>query len=121
MFRDIKPLLNNINNIHYQEQALWSTKLKLAGRVDCIGEYEGELSVIDFKTSKRAKSLEDIQDYFWQTCAYALMYEEHVGVPIHSLVIIMAVEDGSPLVFKQRTRDHINGLIKAIQYYNGKK
>jgi genome maintenance exonuclease 1 len=121
MFRDIKPLLNNINNIHYQEQALWSTKLKLAGRVDCIGEYEGELSVIDFKTSKRAKSLEDIQDYFWQTCAYALMYEEHVGVSIHSLVIIMAVEDGPPLVFKQRTRDHINGLIKAIQYYNGKR
>jgi genome maintenance exonuclease 1 len=120
MFRDIKPVLNRINNIHYQEQALWSNKLKLAGRVDCIAEFDGELSVIDFKTSKRVKAIEDIQDYFWQTTAYALMYEELVGVPIHNLVIIMAVQDNPPIIFKQKTKDHINGLIDAIRYYNRK-
>lgn len=119
-FIQIKHILDKINNIHYQEQALWSTRLKLAGRVDCIAEFEGELSVIDFKTSKRFKAIEDIQDYFWQTAAYALMYEELVGVPIHNLVIIMAVDDGPPIIYKQKTKDHIHGLIDAIRYYNRK-
>jgi len=117
MFLSIKPHLNKINNIHYQEQALWSKQLGMAGRVDCIGEYEGELSVIDFKTSARIKSIEDIEDYFWQTSAYALMYEEMVGIPIDNLVIIMAVEGDNPLIFKQKTQDHIDGLVKAVDYY----
>jgi genome maintenance exonuclease 1 len=121
MFVSLKPLLNNINNIHYQECALWSKQLGMAGRVDCIGEYEGVLSVIDFKTSSRVKSLAHIEDYFWQTSAYALMYEEMIGTPIDDLVIIMAVEDGTPLVFKQKTQDHIPGLVKAIKFYNEQK
>jgi genome maintenance exonuclease 1 len=89
----------------------------MAGRVDCIAEFDGVLSVIDFKTSKKIKSHEDIEDYFWQTSAYALMYEELIGEPIHDLVIIMAVEDSSPIVFKQKTEDHITGLVNAISYY----
>jgi ATP-dependent exoDNAse (exonuclease V) beta subunit len=117
MFTSIKPHLNKINNIHYQEVALWSKQLGMAGRVDCIAEYEGELSVIDFKTSKRIKTEEDIQDYFWQTTAYSLMYEELVGKPINNLVVIMAVENESPLIFKQKTRNHIEGLAAAIDYY----
>lgn len=118
MFISIKPFLNKINNIHYQEVGLWSTQLGLAGRVDCIGEYEGKLSVIDFKTSKKAKNRESILDYFWQTTAYALMYEELIGQPIDELVIIMAVQDSTPLIFKEKTQDHIEGLVKAIDYYH---
>jgi genome maintenance exonuclease 1 len=117
MFRTLKPLLNRINNIHYQECALWSKQLEMAGRVDCIAEFDGELSVIDFKTSKKIKSSADIEDYYWQTAAYALMYEEMIGIPINNLVIIMAVEDEQPLIFKQQTQDHILGLVKAIQFY----
>lgn len=119
MFLSIKPELNRINNIHYQEQALWSTQLGVAGRVDCIGEFDEELSVIDFKTSARVKTREDILDYFWQTTAYALMYEELVGIPINKLVIIMAVENSEPLIFIERTEDHIEGLVEAIQFYKG--
>ena len=121
MFHSIKPYLNKINNIHYQECALWSKTLGMAGRVDCIGEYEGVLSVIDFKTSKKVKSHEEIEDYFWQTTAYALMYEEMIGKPIDELVIIMAVEDNKPIIFKQKTVDHIDGLAKAITYYERNK
>ena len=117
MFYAIKPHLNKISNIHYQEQALWSEHLGIAGRVDCIADYNGVLSVIDFKTSKRVKTLEQIEDYFWQTCAYALMYEERVGAPIDNLVIIMAVEGAEPLIFTQKTEDHISGLVKAIKFY----
>jgi len=117
MFYSLKPFLNNINNIHYQEQALWSKQLGLAGRVDCIGEYNGELSVIDFKTSKKIKTKVQIEDYFWQTAAYALMYEEMIGLPINNLVVIMAVENEQPLVFEEKTENHIDGLVKAIQFY----
>ena len=111
MFISIKPYLNKINNIHYQEVGLWSSQLGLAGRVDCIGEYEGQLSVIDFKTSKKAKDRESILDYFWQCTAYALMYEELVGQPIDDLVIIMAVDNEQPMIFKEKTQDHIEGLV----------
>jgi len=117
-FLSIKPYLNKINNIHYQEAALWSKQLGMAGRVDCIAEYEGELSVIDFKTSSKIKAREDILDYFWQTTAYSLMYEELIGRPINNLVIIMAVKDSEPLIFKEKTSDHIDGLAEAIHYYH---
>ena len=121
MFLSIKPLLNRINNIHYQECALWSKQLGMAGRVDCIAEFDGVLSVIDFKTSKKVKTEAHIEDYFWQTTAYALMYEEMIGTPINDIVIIMAVEDDQPLVFKQKTQDHIHGLVKAINFYKEQK
>jgi ATP-dependent exoDNAse (exonuclease V) beta subunit len=117
MFRSLKPLLNRINNIHYQEVALWSEQLGLAGRVDCIGEFDGVLSVIDFKTSKKIKTVEQVEDYWWQTTAYALFYEEIVGIPINDLVIIMAVENDKPIVMQQKTSDHIEGLVRAIEYF----
>ena len=116
-FLSIKPYLNKINNIHYQECALWSKQLGMAGRVECIAEYEGELAVIDFKTASRAKSRDSIMDYFWQTTAYSLMYEEMIGRPINRLVIIMAVKDSEPLIFKEKTEDHIDGLVEAINFY----
>jgi genome maintenance exonuclease 1 len=119
MFISLKPTLNRINNIHYQEQALWSTQLGMAGRVDCIGEFDGELCSIDFKTSARIKTRENILDYFWQTTAYALMYEELIGIPINKLVVIMAVENSTPLIFIEKTEDHIDGLVEAIQFYKG--
>jgi genome maintenance exonuclease 1 len=117
MFIDLVPLLDRIDNIHYQEQALWSVQLGLAGRVDCIAEFDGVLSVIDFKTSKRIKHRNDILDYFWQEAAYSLMYEELVGQPINNLVTIMAIEGEPPALFIEKTEDHIDGLVKAIQFY----
>lgn len=118
MFDAMKPFLNRINNIHYQECALWSKQLGMAGRCDVIAEFDGELSVIDFKTSKRIKKTEDISDYFWQTTAYSLMYEELIGVPINNLVIIMGVDDEETLLFKEKTKDHIDGLAEAINFYH---
>jgi len=117
MFLTLKPLLHRINNIHYQECALWSIKLGMAGRVDCIGEFDGVLSVIDFKTSKRIKKKEDIDNYFAQCVAYACMYEELIGKGIDQIVIIMAVEDSEPLLFIEKTEDHLNTLLEYIKFY----
>jgi genome maintenance exonuclease 1 len=120
-FLPLKPYLNKINNIHYQEQALWSKAVGMAGRVDCIAEYDGILSVIDFKTSARPKKRDDVLDYFWQTAAYALMYEELIGAPIDNLVVIMAVKDSSPIIFQEKTSDHLDGLVDVIKYYHQNK
>jgi len=117
MFLTLKPILNRINNIHYQECALWSVKLGLAGRVDCIAEFDGVLSVIDFKTSKRIKKKEDIDSYFAQCVAYACMYEELIGKGIDQIVVVMAVENSESLLFIERTQDHLNTLLEYIQFY----
>jgi genome maintenance exonuclease 1 len=117
MFKSLKPLLHRINNIHFQECALWSVGLGLAGRVDVIGEFDGVLSVIDFKTSKKVKKKEDIDDYFAQCVAYACMYEELVGQGIEQIVIIMAVQDSEPLLFVEKTEDHLNNLLGFIKFY----
>jgi hypothetical protein len=117
MFRTLIPSVQRINNIHYIEQALWSERIGMAGRVDLIAEWDGVLSVIDFKTSKKIKQKEDIQDYFAQCTAYSGMYEEHVGVPINQIVIVMAVENESPLIFIERTEDHIHTLVEHIEFY----
>ena len=117
MFLTIKPHLHRINNVHYIEQSLWSENVGMAGKVDCIAEFDGVLSVIDHKTSSRHKTKEDILSYFWQTTAYALFYEELVGKPINNLVVIMAVENGEPLIFQEKTKDHVRGLYDAIKFY----
>jgi hypothetical protein len=117
MFRSIKPLLSNINNIHYQEQALWSEGIGLAGRVDLIAEWDGVLSVIDFKTSRKIKTADMIQDYFAQCTAYACMYEELVGQGVDQIVVLMAVENEKPLCFIERTEDHLNNLLEHIDFY----
>lgn len=121
MFRTLIPHLHRINNIHYIEQALWSEQIGLAGRVDLIAEWDGVLSVIDFKTSKKIKKKEDIQDYFAQCTAYAGMYEEHVSVPVDQIVIVMAVQDETPLIFIEKTGDHINTLLEHIEFYLNSK
>jgi hypothetical protein len=121
MFRTLIKPIHNINNIQYQEQALWSEKIDMAGRVDLIADWCGVPSVIDFKTSKKIKKKEDIQDYFAQCTAYALMYEELVGISIDQIVIIMAVENEEPLIFVERTEDHINNLLEHINFYKNQK
>lgn len=117
MFNTIRPLLNNINKIQYQEQGLYSTKLGVAGSVDCIAEYEGVLSVIDFKTASKPKKEEYIENYFLQTTAYALMYEELIGTPINQIVILIAVDGQEPQVFKKNPADYINRLVEVIDQY----
>ena len=118
MFKSIKPIIDrSINNIHYQEQSMWSTKLGMAGTTDLIAEFDGTLSVIDFKTSAKFKRKEWITDYFTQCSSYSLMYEELIGVPISQIVIVMAVEDSKPLLFVEQVSNYMNDLADAIDYY----
>lgn len=117
-FRSITPYLDKIDNIHCLESKLYSDFLQVAGTVDCIAEYEGKMSIIDFKTSKRVKTREDIHGYFMQTAAYAVMFEERTGIPVGRLVIIMSVDDEQPLIFKEKRDDWINRFIELREDYS---
>jgi genome maintenance exonuclease 1 len=117
MWEEFKPRLNSINNIWAIEQPLYSDHLQVAGTVDCVGEYEGKLSVIDFKTSRRQKEREDIHDYFMQCSAYAVSFEERTKVPVSQLVIMMAIEDEEPKIFVEKRDDWIDGFIQLRKEY----
>jgi genome maintenance exonuclease 1 len=104
LFKQAKPTLNKIDNILCQEKALYSTHLGIAGSVDCIAEYEGELAVIDFKTSAKPKPREWIEDYFVQCAAYACMLYEMKGIMVKKFVIIMTCEDGECVVYEERNK-----------------
>jgi len=108
-----------LDSVVLQECPLYSTQLRTAGRVDLIGEFDGKLSIIDFKTSNRVKSLDDIQDYFIQACAYSVMFEERTGTPIDQLVILMVVDGSSePLVFIEKTDDWLEKMVNKITKYH---
>jgi genome maintenance exonuclease 1 len=119
MFNSIKPLLDQVDNIHCLETPLWSDHLQVAGTVDCIAEFQGKLSVIDFKTSSKPKDRDDIHNYFMQTAAYAVAFEERTGIPIGRLVIIMAVDNDDPRWFIEKRDNWIGGFRKLrLDYKN---
>lgn len=117
-FNSIRPFLDRINNIHCLETQLYSDYLQVAGTVDCIAEFDGKTSIIDFKTSKRIKTRDDIHGYFMQTSAYAVMFEERTGIPVGKLVIIMSVDDEKPLLFVEKRDDWIHRFIELRQDYS---
>ena len=114
LFKIAKKELNKIDNIHCLEGALYSKYLGVAGTTDCIGEHEGELSVVDFKTSKKPKPREWIENYFVQAMFYGMAYYELTGTPIKKLVIIMACEDGECVVYEERNLKKYMKLV--VQY-----
>jgi len=118
LFKQAKPDLDRINNIHAIEQALYSKELGVAGTVDCIAEYDGELAIIDFKTSKKPKPEKWIEHYYVQCAAYACMLYEMTGIMVKKFVIIMSCEDGECVVYEQYDKKkYINLLAKYISEF----
>ena len=117
LFTILKTELDKINNIVMQEGALYSDKWGVAGRVDCIAEYEGKLSVIDFKTSTKEKKEEWIENYFIQGSAYCEMYEERFDQPIDRVVILVVTEDGGIQTFTKSKDDYLPLLKTAIKEF----
>ena len=116
LFKFAKSTLDKIDNIHALETPLYSKKLGIAGTVDCIAEYEGELAVIDFKTSEKPKPEEWIEGYFVQAVAYACMLYELTGIIVKKLVIIMSCENGECVVYEKRNKsEYIRKLTQYIR------
>ena len=118
-FNDCQPTLDKIDNIRYIESPLYSDELKIAGRTDCIAEFDGVLSVIDFKTSRKLKKSEWITDYFLQGCAYSMMHEERTGIPIKQTVIIISVDnEPEPQVFIRQNENYRQPLLDKVKSYH---
>lgn len=122
LFNQIRLALNKVDQIRAQEVALWSEQLGVAGRVDLVAEYNGKLSIIDFKTSNNNKTEDIIEDYFLQCTAYALMYYQLYDEVIEDIVVIITVEKGlMPLVFTKNINEYIAPLLTRIKDFKMKK
>ena len=116
-FWDMVPILDRVDNIHYIEAMLHSELLGLAGQVDLIAEFDGVPSVIDFKTSSKLKKEEWIEDYFLQTTAYSLMYEDMTGIKAKQIVILISVDHEQPQVFVKDRRDYVPLLAERLKEF----
>ena len=118
LFKIAKGKLNKIDNIHALEGSLYSKELGIAGTVDCIAEYDGELAIIDFKTSKKPKPRNWVEHYFVQCMAYGCMLYELTGISVKKLVIIMACENGECVIYEERDKaKYIKLLSKYIRKF----
>lgn len=126
MFPDVKGLFNTIskaldkyiNVVHALEQPLYSNILRIAGRVDCIAEWNGKLSIIDFKTSEKLKKEEWIRNYFMQCSGYAEMHEELTGISIDNIVVLITTPESSePQIFERNKNDYIDDLRECVTNY----
>lgn len=121
-FANLKPHLDeNVGTIFGLEVPLYSAHLGLAGRCDCVAEWKGVPSIIDFKTSKRIKKKENISNYFAQMSAYAIMWEERTGMPIVNTVIVMDVDFEQPLIFEEHRDNYVPLLLDTIEEYRKRK
>ena len=118
LFIQLKPHLDrHVNNVIAQEVPLYSDLLRLAGRVDCIAEFDGVTSVIDFKGSTRDKRKKDIKEYFMQATAYSIMWKELTGQTIDQIVIMVSSEEGNVQNFVEKPINYVAPLKLAIDKY----
>lgn len=117
LFSILKPEIDKIDNIVALETPLFSRTVGLAGRADCIAEYDGKLTIIDFKASTKEKREEDIDNYFAQATAYALMYQERTGIIVENFAILIACEDGLRQVFQGTPLKYVKHLSNLIKKY----
>jgi len=118
LFTQAKKTLQNINNIYALEKSLYSSELGVAGTVDCIAEYNGELSIIDFKTAAKPKPRDWIENYFVQAAAYACMFYERTNIPVKKLVILMTCENGEVTVYEEYDKmKYMKLLVKYIEKF----
>ena len=116
-FKDIKPIIDeNLQKVYAMEVPLYSTHLGIAGRVDLVGQWDGEEAIIDWKTSRKLKKEEWVQGYYMQAAGYAVMWEERTGRPIKKLVVAIAGDEG-PQVFVGDRDEHIDKLKETIAEY----
>ena len=118
LFSQLKPTLEkSVNNIYAQECGVWSEKYRVAGRVDCIAEWNGVPSIIDFKTSRSERKDDYNFEYYMQASAYAEMFQERTGIEINQIVILVVTEDGLVQEFVKDKNDYLQDLVDTIDQF----
>ena len=120
LFIQLRPILDeSVGTIYGIEQPLYSDRLMVAGRCDCIGEWNGKLSIIDWKTATKFKEKSSIKNYFMQAAAYAEMFYERTGRVIDDLVIAIANDEGLPQIFQEKRQDYLADLQFYLDKHHG--
>jgi genome maintenance exonuclease 1 len=120
MFSQMIPALDKIDRIRTLEKGLYSTRFGIAGRVDCIAEYDKELTVIDFKTSTRKRD-ERNETHLVQASFYSLAWEERTGEKVNQIAILTTTEDGELDVYRDDPSNHVDRLEEMIEEYKAGK
>lgn len=114
-FLQIKPYLDlNVGSVYAVEAPLWSSRLKTAGRTDLLAGWQGVNSIIDFKTSKRPKKEEYIENYFIQATCYSLMAEERTNLKFPQIVIVIAVDHEDPQIFVRNRDQYVDRVLEIF-------
>ena len=122
LFKQIKPILDiRLDEVYGLEVPLYSDFLRVAGRVDLVGMWNGKVSIIDFKTASKRKRRDWITNYFMQESAYAVMFEEMFDIPVSQIVTIIAVEADEPQLFVEKRDDWIDGFIELRDRWEATK
>jgi genome maintenance exonuclease 1 len=117
-FNNLIPFLQKINDIHGIELRMYSNEMKLAGMSDCIAKYDGELSIIDYKTKRSNQQEEWMTDHFIQGTAYSEMFKELTGIEVKKVVILVSSEKNMRMEFVKRTEDYRDMLRQRLnQFY----
>ena len=120
-FLQLRPHIDkNVGDVYGLEQPLYSDRLKIAGTTDCIAEWNGILSVIDYKNARRIKEEEEIQNYFIQCATYAEMFEDLTKRPVNQIVVAIANDDGKPQIFVREKHKYITNLNSMIERYHSR-
>lgn len=119
VFNSLRLEVKKINKVYGQEVVLYSDILGIAGRCDLVAEYKGVLSIVDYKTSTRVKSADEIGDYWIQCAAYLICHNEMFGTDIENMVILMGVENKLPMVFKKKISEELVEQLfnRVTQFY----
>ena len=117
LFMKMRPHINRINNVYAVEAPLFSETIGVAGRTDCIAQFDGYPSIIDYKTSRKIKGEGDIENYFVQMTIYSLMFEDMTNIKCKQLVVIMGVDHEEPLVFVKQRSAYVAKAHEIISAY----
>ncbi len=116
-FNNLKPFLENISNVTSIEQRMYSDKLKVAGTSDLIAEYNGEISIIDYKTKRKPQVDEFMYEYYLQTTCYAQMFKEVTGEKINQIVILVSSEKNTRQEFIKNCNDYVEPMLERVEKY----
>ena len=117
-FNNMIPFLQKINDIHGTEIRLYSDIMKLAGTTDCIAKYDGELSIIDYKTKRSHQQEEWMTEHFIQATAYSEMFAELTGIKVKQIVILVSSEKNTRMEFVKNAEDYRDLLTQRLnQFY----
>ena len=119
LFKQMQPFLDKyIGKVYGIECPLYSHHLRVAGKSDCIAQFDGKNAVVDFKTANKPKQEHWIQNYFMQCAAYAVAFEERTKISIPRIAIVVAVEGDSPQLFIKKRDDYIDMFISYRKQYD---